>query len=81
MKKYVKPELVYESFELSQQIAACDFDSENSQTDISNCYFEGTHPMTGAPVKFFTTEGVCEMKFEGYCEYVSISSMLNLFNS
>ena len=38
MKKYVKPELIYESFELSQQIAACDYDSKNTSTN-EGCTF------------------------------------------
>ena len=41
MKKYIKPELFFESFELSQQIAACDFDSNNTQND-EQCFFTGT---------------------------------------
>ena len=43
MKKYVKPELFFESFELSQQIAACEFDSNNSidGNPTGNCKFTG----------------------------------------
>lgn len=39
MKKYVKPELFYESFELSQQIAACAYDSHNTSSE--DCVFTG----------------------------------------
>lgn len=35
MKKYVKPELCYENFELSQHIAACGIDV--NQGDTANC--------------------------------------------
>lgn len=40
MKKYVKPELFYESFELNTQIAACAFDAYNN-TDAGVCAFKG----------------------------------------
>ena len=40
MKKYVKPELIYESFELSQQIAACDYDMDPAHpSQDRNCVF------------------------------------------
>ena len=40
MKKYVKPELIFESFEMTQQIAACQYDSNNTHDDAA-CKFTG----------------------------------------
>lgn len=39
MKAYVKPELYFESYELSQHIAACGWDLQ--QNDINNCAAKG----------------------------------------
>ena len=39
MKKYVKPELFYEHFELSTQVAACEFDHRGTLTDKNTCTF------------------------------------------
>lgn len=41
MKKYVKPELFYESFELSQHIAGCSLTITNS-VDVLTCAANGT---------------------------------------
>ena len=40
MKKYVKPELFYESFELSQHIAGCNL--QINYADVINCKASGT---------------------------------------
>lgn len=34
MKKYVKPEIFFESYELSQHIAACGYDMTNSKSVV-----------------------------------------------
>lgn len=39
MKKYVRPELVYEHFELSEQIAACTYDL--NFTSVADCAGKG----------------------------------------
>ena len=81
MKKYVKPELVYESFELSQQIAACDYDSNNTANDIG-CQFTGNNPTTGATMTIFLeATTLCTVKAEAYCEHTGTGASFNIFNS
>lgn len=38
MKKYVKPALYYESFELSQNITACGFDMNSTESALCQAY-------------------------------------------
>ena len=77
MKKYVKPELLYESFVLSEQIATCDFDSMGSFSDPNTCPFAGEDP---AGVYFTDSNNSCAIKFDGYC-YTNSTLGANLFNS
>ena len=74
MKKYVKPELFYESFELSQHIAGCnltintaDAFGEKAATDILSCtasgYVEGIHSTSW----FMEANGSCSPVMEVYC--------------
>lgn len=66
MKKYVKPELFYERFELSQHIASCLMPLNHN--DVNDCevreevtgmagFFTGNHCSTDIP----------ENSFEDYC--------------
>lgn len=68
MKKYVKPELFYEHFELNTHIADCMFEV-NNQGDPQGCTFiaDENYGIPGAVV--FTTIEVCGMEFEGSCYY------------
>lgn len=81
MKPYVKPELIFESFELSQSIAACGWDM--NQSDKKSCEALGDEEWGHFPVKLFTDSTRCEVtedKTEGYCYEVS-SGEMGLFNS
>lgn len=81
MKKYVKPELVYESFELSQQIAACDYDSNNTANDVG-CTFTGKNPATGADMTIFLPGNqLCKTEADSYCYHGSTGGMFSIFNS
>lgn len=80
MKKYVKPELFYESFELTQQIAACDYDSNNTSTD-EGCSFTGVNKDFGVEMKIFLSQGICDVIAESYCYHNSTSGMFGVFNS
>ena len=64
MKKYVKPELFYEHFELSTHIADCMFEYVNGG-DTNTCQFKADENsgMDGKIV--FATEAVCGVDFEG----------------
>ena len=89
MKKYVKPELIVEKFELTTQIAACAFDHMGTLTDINQCCFT----QDGSDIVVFTsTNGRCEWTPEdigvvgdGECYYTggseTTSPALGLFNS
>lgn len=66
MKKYVKPELFFENYELSQHIAACDYKMNHEKDDYgcSALGLEGT--------SFFTSERSCQSKVDDYfCTYNS----------
>ena len=84
MKKYVKPELVYESFELTQQIAACQFDVyENSATD-EKCRFTGVDDLMG-PIIIFksncTDATNNEWVVDSYCYHNASEGDYGIFNS
>ena len=79
MKKYVKPELFFESFELNQQIAVCEFDSENTLTNVDICTFRN---LTWDETYYFTNSNVaCDAEAEGYCYQNSTSGPFGIFNS
>ncbi|MGM9643435.1 MAG: hypothetical protein ACI3XI_09525 [Eubacteriales bacterium] len=79
MKKYVKPELFYESFELSQQIAACDYDSNNTFDNVESCSFTGYNNDFHMEMNIFRSD--CEVVAESYCYHNSISGYYGIFNS
>lgn len=82
MKKYVKPELFYESFEMSQQIAACTYDSNNTSNDIVNCGFTGEEPNSGVTMTIFLNGNTnCTTIGEAYCEHTGTGAAFNIFNS
>ena len=68
MKNYVKPELFFESYELSQNIAACGWDM--NQADPASCEATGD-PGWGNPANitvFADANKDCKgINLEGYC--------------
>ena len=84
MKKYVKPELFFESFELNQQIAACNFDLVEGTFDKgrhTDCKY-ASEDIPGATI--FMTENGCNpviTSIEGYCYQNSTSGRYGIFNS
>lgn len=81
MKKYVKPELAFESFEMSQQIAECTFDSKGNQNDVMTCGFTGVNPTTGKlETLFLEATEACASDAEYYC-YHGSSGGFSIFNS
>ena len=83
MKKYVKPELFYEHFELSQQIAACSYDLDSTTlNEAPICVFIGdTDTMVFGKTIFLETNASCEVKAEDYCEHNGSGTGFNTFNS
>lgn len=81
MKKYVKPELVFESFELTQQIAACTYDSQNTMNDV-NCTFTGINEFTGESITLFLPGAErCTTEAYSYCYHGSTGEGFSIFNS
>lgn len=77
MKKYVKPELFFENYELSQHIAACAWDLNLESDKVCGFYNEHNPGYT-----IFTTVGVCEfVTEEGYCYQATGADGINTFNS
>ena len=80
MKKYVKPELFYEHFELSTHIANCIFESVNSG-EPGACAFKGDSDSDWPGMHIFTgTTAGCEWPTEVVCYYTGAGGM-NTFNS
>lgn len=79
MKKYVKPELFYERFELSQHIASCsslqfNFDNE------TDCKLREDNDFGIDPEKAFGDYDSCTTVIEGYC-YFNASGDSIVFSS
>lgn len=82
MKKYIKPELFYENFELSQHIAFCAWDMPESKK-VEECYADSdpTWGIPGGIRAFYASKEICvDGPVESYC-YTNGSSENNIFNS
>lgn len=80
MKTYVKPELYYENFELSQHIAGCNL-TMNVETlgEPANCTASGTIGIAESN-SWFIAEPVCTSEVEDYC-YTNGTTNLATINS
>ena len=85
MKKYVKPTVVYENFELSHSIANCNPAMNHSKTD---CQYESDdlfglidagETVFGEGICTYTLEAFMKIS-EGYCLQTNTDGM-NLFTS
>lgn len=80
MKHYVKPELKYEKFQLSQHIADCGWELNSS--DANSCSATGDSGW-GYPTDinaFVNGNQACEKEPEDYC-YTNGSSGVGLYRS
>lgn len=72
MKKYVKPELFYERYELSQHIADCAWELNSANKDV--CSFKwDTEKSNGVDFGSLFSSGMgcvnqTDMGYENYCE-------------
>lgn len=85
MKKYVKPELFYEHFELSQHIADCAWELTEA-TDKSNCRAEADSNLLGGgmPALFMEAGKGCVLlsgNYESYCYHTGKDGMPHVFMS
>lgn len=82
MKKYVKPELILEHYELSNSIADCAFELQSG--DLNSCVANGDHEDgLGNCVLFMDKVTGCQHTpdiFESYC-YQNGSDGGNVFKS
>lgn len=81
MKKYEKPEIYIEKFELSQHIAACAWDMSN-QNSVESCSATSDAELSGlVGINAFYDENVCsDGPIDVYC-YTNDSEGFNIFNS
>lgn len=79
MKAYVKPELFYERYELSQYIANCDI--ELTSPDAQSCagYADPGYGYDG--YKLFLNNETCTTIFDIYCETNGGDGLLTTFMS
>lgn len=85
MKKYVKPELFYEDFELSQHIAGCNLTLiENTSpmncAGIGSIDGESLDGINNNGAWFVSGNGHCTVETDGYC-YNNASFSLTTINS
>lgn len=82
MKAYVKPELFYERYELSQHIANCEIEVKE-HGDINSCYAVADPDLYLEAFRYFiNNENVtCEVTLEDYCVTNGGENQLNVFIS
>lgn len=80
MKAYVKPELFYERYELSQHIADCAIEFKNSTSeDVCYVVADPDFGLGLGDARYFNNEN-CEASLEFYC-YTNGEDGFNLFIS
>lgn len=82
MKKYVKPELFYERFELTQHIAACAWDLTTSTKDTCSAQADPDF-LPGLPNLFMSEANGCVYTpdvYQNYC-YHDGAQGVNVFAS
>lgn len=85
MKKYVKPELYYENFELNQSIAVCGWKWGKTSLDKNSCTATQDTALGGMGITIFTEQPRCDFldtdsSVQKYCYEVSTGSE-GLWNS
>lgn len=83
MKKYVKPELYYENFELSQHIAACGIDVKNASSKEACAQLDPDF-WGGMSDRVFDSVNSCTIDIstiEVYCYTSGTNEAGKLFNS
>lgn len=84
MRSYVKPELFYENFELSQHIATCGIDMNSGDTSICNGNLDGEYWGGMTDTVFSDGRTECSIDngvIEGYCYTNSTSDSGKTFAS
>ena len=68
MKKYVKPELFYEKYELTQHIADCAWEFKE-HTTVDNCYAQGDSEKVPIEGNLFVSHSNCTVTPDVYDDY------------
>lgn len=84
MKKYIKPELFYERYELSQHIANCQWELDHASRDT--CIARGENGSGYENNVLFMTYLACEWTadngmYEQYCYHAGAEGQMNVFQS
>ena len=84
MKKYIKPELFYERYELAQHIADCDW--ELVHPDMNTCIAHGEEDSGYEDNILFMSTISCEWTadngmYEDYCYQPGSEGQMTVFNS
>ena len=82
MKKYVKPMLIYERFELSKHIADCAWDLQADSDETCNATAD-EDKLKGYTTLFNDGNNTCDYKpgmFQNYC-YFNGAQSVNVFKS
>lgn len=68
MKKYVKPELVYEHFTLNTHIADCGWELQHANKESCFATADPNHYGEGWTTTLFVSTNMCtDTDWEGYC--------------
>lgn len=81
-KTYAKPQVMFECYEMSQNIASCGWDVK-TMSSLESCGAIGddSEEFNNPPIKIFSNTGVCEVtNAEDYC-YQPSGAGLGTFNS
>lgn len=80
-KRYEKPQVYMEKFELSHNVAVCDYKlgaaNENECKIVQDNYEKDGGDVTGG----FATEGVCDFSYSIYCYSDGSGTLPSLFTS
>lgn len=83
MKKYVKPELIYEKFELTQHIADCAWELTNSTENTCSAQADPDY-LPGFPNLFMSDASGCDLipgeNYQDYCYHDGVQGV-NVFAS
>ena len=85
MKKYMKPELFYERYELTQHIADCQWEMKTNM-DSNNCVAFGEKDSVYEGMSLFVSSAVClfateDSVWEDYCYHSGPDGALKVFAS
>ena len=67
MKKYVKPELIYERYELTHQIADCSMELQFASAETCTAQGDANSEFSDLQFLFLSGNKDCQIQLESYC--------------